>query len=170
MKIKRTNKEAVAKADKKKDKKKAKPASNSSKSLKNFTGGARPKSKGKLGIPAELGIEGAWCHAFYNNAKAKQKRTDAQLTEVMLANFPKRESKVFQHPASARAKYNGGNYPLEKYEIPTKAGSTKPNLESFAYNEDGEQIPHRSPVNRVAAKPKAEKDKKKGLKVKKAGK
>lgn len=109
-------------------------------SLNQFTGGARPKSLGKHGVPKGMGIEASWCWVFMLNAKRKenQKWDEAMITKIMLDNFPKRECKVFQSPSSARFKYNNGKYPLGRYDIAvdtkkSKEGQEFPKFESIAY-------------------------------------
>lgn len=68
-----------------------------------------PKIAGKtLG----LNVRKTWCHIFQENEKLrsqkKSPKTDAQITEFMMAEFPERKSKTFNAVAHWRTMYNKG--------------------------------------------------------------
>ena len=64
-----------------------------------------------IGKTMGLGVEQTWVVVFRKNALASQRRkkTDEQITAFMKAEFPGRNSAVFDRVSSVRNKYNRGD-------------------------------------------------------------
>lgn len=76
--------------------------------------GKRPVGK-KWG----LGIVATWVRLFKENTKLKQ--SDELITKFLFAEFPGRDSAIFNHVATVRTRYNKGL--LTKGEVPKVASS-----------------------------------------------
>jgi hypothetical protein len=100
-----------------------------------LVGGARPVSASitvgaKVVCPAGLGVQSAWCAIFDANEKrgVKTRLTDAEITEVLGAAFPKRNSAVFSRVQGVRRQYNEGAF---------TATNGVPDVLSNRYDDDG---------------------------------
>lgn len=99
-------------------------ASKSGKAVKAPQSGTKPGAR-PIGRTTKLGIQGAWCHIFQQNAK--QRLCDADITKWMNKEFPGRDSKVFGSVSAVRSKYNAGGL----------SGGEAPKVRSVSYDENG---------------------------------
>lgn len=75
-----------------------------------------------VGVKSKLGVELTWCLIFQQQTRSNRpKWTDAQITAEMQANFPDRNSQVFNRVSTVRAKYNRGAFAFQEKAPSVKA-------------------------------------------------
>lgn len=117
-----------------------------------------------VGKTLGLGVQATWVKVFKNNMK--DKKSDAEITKFMNAEFPGRNSAIFNRVQHVRAQYNRGVLTKDDEGVLVIPGQL-----SARYDDEGNKTTARAGRPKEEAAPaKAEKVEKatKGMKVKKA--
>lgn len=106
----------------------------------------QPRRAKTIGVTLGLSVYDTWAAVFQKNET--EHKTDAQITEFLLQEFPDHQIKSFHQVHTCRGYYNNGRF--------TKG--VKPAVKSVAYNEAGQPISRKAvkaPVEPVKNAPSA---------------